>query len=108
MNTPRADASGLVVTVHAIVRYQQRVDGNASPRAAAEALAAIATRGRRRTRARHWMRGTIPTPGTVFVYSAASPGVCLLVREHTIVTVLSRASCRRWRASQAFQFGEAA
>lgn len=37
--------------------------------------------------------GIEPQPGLVFVYCAASPRVCLLVRDATVLTVITRAMC---------------
>ena len=83
-----------VVTVHAIERYQERVNRRATAREAAAALTEMVRVGRRRPRARRWMRGRAPQPGCVFVYAATVPGVCLVVKDRTVLTVLSKALCR--------------
>lgn len=97
-NRQAIDRVSPVVTVHAIERYRERVNAQTAVASVARVLCAIAGGGRRRSRPRRWMRGTRVEPGTMFVYSAEHPGVCLLVRDGVILTVYSRAACRAWRA----------
>lgn len=93
------------ISQHAIERFQQRV-GPLPDRAARAAIRAIASTGHRRSRPRHWMReaataGVDPGGATAtFVYNFRIPDLCLLLRGDTIVTVYSRADCRRWRAQE--------
>jgi hypothetical protein len=48
-------------------------------------------RRRCRQAGRHWMRSMFPpAPGLTFVYSALLPGICLLVRDQTVVTIITR------------------
>lgn len=62
--------------------------------AAETALSSFLATGHRRPRPRHWTTAR-PAPGTSFVYSAAQPGVCVVLRDGTAVTVLTRWLCRR-------------
>ena len=81
------------ISRHAVDRWSERVGVGLGARAGAELQRFLAT-GRRRPRPRHWTRAEAG-PGTVFVYSAERPDVCVVVREGVAVTVLTRALCRR-------------
>jgi len=83
------------VSQHAITRYIERVDAGASRLEARFAIGRLLALGRARAVPRHWMRrnGIDAQPGLLFVYCAASPGVCVLVRDRTVVTVITRAMC---------------
>lgn len=86
------------LTAHAVARYIDRVDRTASRRQAAEAISQIIQRGRARSTPRHWMRGLVrPTPGLRFIYLAEQPGVCALVIDGAVVTIITRRLCRRFR-----------
>lgn len=85
------------VTRHAIERFQQRVE-----RLPASEVAHIIERAVAQASVRpkpRWWTPVAPSPGLVFLYPATLPGICLLVRDHFIVTVLTRAQCRVWRAA---------
>jgi hypothetical protein len=82
-------------TRHAVQRFQQRV----APVSTAEAfrqLQSAATSARVRSTPR-WWTPVKPAPGLLFLYPAAMPGVCLLVRDGAILTVFQRAQCLAWR-----------
>jgi hypothetical protein len=84
------------VTHHAVDRYIDRVDPSATRHQAAAAIARIIGRGRVRSTPRHWMRGLVrQTPGLRFVYLAELPGVCALVIDGAVVTIITRRLCRR-------------
>jgi hypothetical protein len=104
----RADTA---ISAHAISRYQERVDPSASRYEAYRALKRFLTRGRARATARHWMRETPApkqarllrnddAPNQSYVYCSCLPGVCLIVRDCTVVTVLTRELCRSRRQRQ--------
>jgi hypothetical protein len=84
------------VTHHAVDRYLERVDPAATRRQAAEAIRRIVGLGNARSTPRHWMRDLVRhTPGLRFVYLAEQPGVCALVVDGAVVTILTRQLCRR-------------
>ena len=81
------------ISRHAVERWQERVEcGSADPDARG-ALREFLARGRVRPTPRHWTTAT-PEPGLCFVYWSSRPGVCALVRQNTVVTVLTRDLCR--------------
>jgi hypothetical protein len=82
------------LTNHAVERWFQRVDGGAPGILRGAALESFLRHGKRRPRPRHWTR-TYAEPGTTFVYAADQPGVCAVLRGNVVVTVLTRALCRR-------------
>src|SRR4051812_44162760 len=82
------------ISRHAVERWQERVERGASPRDAHGALRDFLAGGRVRPTPRHWTTAT-PEPGLCFVYWAIRPGVCALVRENTVITILTRDLCRR-------------
>ncbi len=81
-------------TRHSVQRFQERV----APVTAAEAarrireLCAEATVLRR---PRRWTPASAG-PGLTFLYPAALPGVCLLVRDGAVLTVFERSTARSW------------
>ena len=84
------------VSQHAIRRYHERVDASLSAMQVATVLVLLAERALARPTPRHWMRKvTEARPGTRYLYPASHPDVCLVEREGAIVTVYSRAACRR-------------
>src|SRR5262245_45650007 len=87
----------LRISAHAVERYIQRVQ-TLQPPAAITAMHRFLRTGRVRPTPRHWTRAIVqPSPGLKFVYSALAPGVCFLVREETVVTVVTRDLARRAR-----------
>lgn len=83
--------NGLSVTTHAQQRFEERVAlGEGAT------LADVVRTARLRPTPRHWMRRSVrPNPGLRFGYSALAPGVCLLIRDRAVVTVLTRGLCRQ-------------
>jgi hypothetical protein len=82
------------VSAHAVERWQQRVDGNASADTARMALDRFVRRGRSRSTPRRWMKAVRQTPGLRFIYCDDHPGVCVLVKDKTALTVVTRSLCR--------------
>ena len=78
------------LTRHAVARYIERVDPRATAAQATEALVALVAGGRVRATPRHWMRQTQSEDGTRYLYHAETPGVCILVRGGSAITVLTR------------------
>jgi hypothetical protein len=89
----------LVITHHAVLRYQQRVNGTISHASAFHVLEEIVQKGTASPRPRGWTRVGNYRPGTRFFYSAMHPGVCLLVHGGAVLTVYSRSVCRQWKAT---------
>lgn len=85
------------ITDHVIQRYCQRVDPAASATQARLVLGRMVSLGRARSTPRHWMRNVNQTPGLVFLYWAELPGVCGLVINGALVTLVTRELCRRDR-----------
>lgn len=84
----------VAISTHAVERYVQRVDGNASRQEARLAVTQIASLGRLRPVPRHWLRDHVPpSPGLLFVIWSERPDICLLVRENVVVTIITRAMC---------------
>ena len=84
------------VTVHAIQRWQQRVEPTIKRAEADHALQEFLRSGRARPRPRHWLVAR-PGPGVLFVFNARRPGVCVVLRGGHAVTVLTREHRRlRW------------
>lgn len=83
-----------LISHHAVARYVERVDSTASENVAHLAISQIVTFGRTRPLPRHWMRNDVePSPGLSFVIWSRHPHVCLLVRDHVVVSTLTRAMC---------------
>ena len=89
----------LVVSGHAIARYQQRVRPTATRLEALAEIRAIASRARVRSRPRWWTRVAGERPGCRYLYSATTPDVCLVVKDGVVLTVFSRQVCAQWRAA---------
>jgi hypothetical protein len=83
------------ISSHAIERWQQRVDAQATFAVARLALGEFLASGRVRPTPRSWMREVAPAPGLRFVYSARRPGLCVLVRNGAAVTVVTRTMMSR-------------
>jgi hypothetical protein len=83
----------LLISDHAVRRFIQRVRPVPYMVALSE-LELFAARATARPTPRHWTRRCVrPSPGLRFLYAAASPGICLLVRDSTVVTVVTRQLC---------------
>ena len=84
----------MILTRHAIQRFQQRVsdvDADVAVRRLQEAVS--------RTRARptpRWWTPVTPKPGLLFLYPTTLPGVCLVVYHGVVVTVFARSQCLSW------------
>ncbi|MGH3220146.1 MAG: hypothetical protein ACRDPY_15815 [Streptosporangiaceae bacterium] len=91
----------LVVSSHAIARYQQRVRPAATRLEALAEIREIASRARVRSRPRWWTRVAGERPGCRYLYCASRPDVCLVVRNGVVVTVFTRQVCALWRAALA-------
>jgi hypothetical protein len=89
----------LVVSSHAIDRYQQRVRPAATRLEALAEIRAIASRAKARPRPRWWTRVAGDRPGCRYLYCASRPDVCLVVKDGVVLTVFTRQVCARWRAA---------
>jgi hypothetical protein len=85
------------ITDHVVQRYCQRVDPRATAAEARLVLGRMVSLGRVRSTPRHWMRNVNKTPGLVFLYWAELPGVCGLVLNGALVTLVTRELCQRDR-----------
>ncbi len=86
--------SQLFLSSHAVARYRARAEPTISFDEARLRLGRFASMGRHRSTARHWMRDDVrAAPGLSFIYWSAMPDVCALVRDGTIVTVITRQMC---------------
>lgn len=86
------------ISLHALLRYQERVKIGATEDGSKIGIHKILASARVRPYPRRWMKRTRMTPGTKYLYSAEQPGVCIIVRNDTVVTVISRAASASWRA----------
>jgi hypothetical protein len=89
----------LVVSSHAITRYQQRVRPASSRLEALAEIREIASRARVRSRPRWWTQVAGERPGCRYLYCASQPHVCLVVKDGVVITVFSRQACAQWRAA---------
>lgn len=80
------------ISNHAIDRYRDRVDLKSDRRAAFAAVGAILAAGTVRTTPRWWTTSRLE-PGTRLVYSAVNSDVCLILKNDTVVTLVTRALC---------------
>jgi hypothetical protein len=92
-------ACDALISGHAIERFCQRVDERASLTQAHAEITSMLSRGRVRSRPRHWMRGSI-LPGTRYVYPAHRPGICLIVGDGVVKTVLTKKLYRAPKESE--------
>jgi hypothetical protein len=84
----------LLVSAHAVERFQQRVARDDTSAQAREALKQMVLAGTLRPRPRHWTRNVAHTPGLRFLYWAELPNVCALVLDGVVVTLVTRETCR--------------
>lgn len=82
------------ISLHAVERWQQRIDPDTSFETASLELSSFVRDGRSRPTPRRWMRDVKRSPGLRFIYSQEHPGVCVLVQGDTALTVLTRSLCR--------------
>lgn len=87
----------LRISRHAVDRYRQRV-AEVDPAEAVRRLNDLAQNSTHRPTPRHWT-DVEPGPGVLFLYPHADSDVCLIVKNDTVVTVLSRVLCIRWRST---------
>jgi hypothetical protein len=88
----------VAISEHAIDRFVMRTSMSIPRHMARNAIAVIAGSSKARAVPRHWMRRfTSAQPGTRYLYNSAFPGICLVERGGTIVTVYTKEACRRWR-----------
>jgi hypothetical protein len=80
------------ISSHAIDRYRDRVDLKADRRSAFAAIGAMLAAGTVRTTP-HWWTTCRLEPDTRLVYSAVNPDVCLIIKNGTVVTLVTRALC---------------
>ena len=85
-------SSPIRISGHAIDRYRERVDPTADRCVAFQAIAAMLASGTVRTTPRWWTTCRLET-GTRLVYSAVNADVCLIIKEGTVVTLVTRALC---------------
>jgi hypothetical protein len=78
------------LTTHVVERYVERVDPKASSGEARLVLGRMVSLGRVRSTPRHWMRNVKKTPGLRFIYWADLPGVCGLVLDGALITLVTR------------------
>lgn len=82
------DPAHVVLTAHAVRRYQERVEG-VSRRLAVRRLQHLIATAQWRSRPRAWTE-VVLHPGVVYGYSPDRPDVCFLLRHHAVVTVFSQ------------------
>jgi hypothetical protein len=81
------------ISAHAKQRWTERVDSQASFLASELALRRFLKGARGRPTPRHWLHRPATT-GTLYVFNANYPGICVLVTDRVAVTVLTRQLCR--------------
>lgn len=85
----------MVLTFHAIERFQQRVR-DVSAEDAARRIRDAVSHSRAQPKPR-WWTPVAKGKGHLFIYPQAMPGVCFLVRDGAIITVFVRSQCRAWQ-----------
>ena len=91
-NQPALAGEPIRISHHAILRYQDRVDASSSLASAVGAIRQILTTGAARPRPRNWTTSRAE-PGMRWIYGADRPDICLVVRNSTVVTVLTVELC---------------
>jgi hypothetical protein len=89
---PTAAGDQIRISEHAIQRYQERVDASSSVAVAVGAMRQILTTGTARPRPRNWTTSRAE-PAMRWIYAAERPDICLVVRNSTVVTVLTVELC---------------
>lgn len=83
------------VSRHAVKRYTDRVDSTCDVHHAEMILSDFLSDGIASGTPRQWMRAGSPCPrGSRFVYSDRYPGICLIVKDGVVATVVTRETCR--------------
>jgi hypothetical protein len=85
------------ITQHVLDIYRHQVDPKASPEEARLMLGRLVRLGRVRSTPRRWMRRVKQTPGLRFIYWAELPGVCGLIFDGALMTVITRELCKSER-----------
>ncbi len=79
------------ISEHATNRFIQRVAPKIPDSSAVKIFQCLVTQGRTRATPRWWMKHKITiTPGMRFLYWAHLPDVCAIVRNGTVVTVMTK------------------
>jgi len=81
------------LSAHALSRWTERAQVVRNPARARIELGEFVARGRRRPTPRRWTT-VHPYPGLTFIYWAERSDLVALVKDRTVVTVLSRSVCR--------------
>jgi hypothetical protein len=89
---PAAAGDQIRISQHAIRRYQERVDASSSVAVAVGVMRQILSTGSARPRPRNWTTSRVE-PGMRWIYAADRPDICLVVRNSTVVTVLTVELC---------------
>jgi hypothetical protein len=97
----KALSNSLRISNHAVHRWRERVESSCRSDQARQSLTRFVQEGRSRPTPRRWMKEVKPAPGLRFIYAADRPGVCVLARDGTAMTVLTRSLCRGGRQPRA-------
>ncbi len=92
--------AGNVTTAHAIHAWNKRVDPDLDFGQCATRLRAFVSVAKPQKRPRRWTvdaggRLAAAHPAIVWLYSADFPGVCGVVRNNTVATIVTRDLCRQ-------------
>ena len=87
------------ISDHATARFIQRVAPKIPDSSAVEIFQCLVNQGRTRATPRWWMKHKITmTPGMRFLYWAHLPDVCAIVRNGTVVTVMTKSMFKSKRS----------
>lgn len=98
MHSNRTAEVAVFPTRHAIQRFQERV-APVTTAEAARRIRDLAASSVVCKRPRRWTPA-VAGPGLTFLYPAATPGVCLLVRDGAVLTVFERSMAKAWARAQ--------